>query len=93
MVCGYPNVGKSTFLNTFRNVNQNWRSCRRDKESSIDNVGQSLELFDTPGILWPKFEDQQVGLKLALLGSVKDQVVNMDDLALFACEYLMPGKN
>ena len=58
----------------------------------IPNVGNNLDLLDTPGILWPKFEDQQVGLKLALLGSVKDQVVNMDDLALFACEYLMQEK-
>ena len=49
-------------------------------------------MLDTPGVLWPKFEDQQVGLKLALLGSIKDQVVNMDDLALFACEYLMKEK-
>ena len=94
MVCGIPNVGKSTFINTFAKRKAAQTGDRPGVTKSLQwiKVGQTLELLDTPGVLWPKFEDQQVGLKLALLGSVKDQVVNMDDLALFACEYLMQEK-
>ena len=92
MVCGIPNVGKSTFINTFAKRKAAQTGDRPGVTKSLQwiKVGQTLELLDTPGVLWPKFEDQQVGLKLALLGSVKDQVVNMDDLALF--EYLMQEK-
>lgn len=94
MVCGIPNVGKSTFINTFAKRKAAQTGDRPGVTKSLQwiKVDQTLELLDTPGVLWPKFEDQQVGLKLALLGSVKDQVVNMDDLALFACEYLMQEK-
>lgn len=94
MVCGIPNVGKSTFINTFAKRKAAQTGDRPGVTKSLQwiKVGQTLELLDTPGVLWPKFEDQQVGLKLALLGSIKDQVVNMDDLALFACEYLMSEK-
>lgn len=95
MVCGIPNVGKSTFINTFAKRKAAQTGDRPGVTKSLQwiKVGQTLELLDTPGVLWPKFEDQQVGLKLALLGSIKDQVVNMDDLALFACEYLMSEKS
>ena len=94
MVCGIPNVGKSTFINTFAKRKAAQTGDRPGVTKSLQwiKVGQTLELLDTPGVLWPKFEDQEIGLKLALLGSVKDQVVNMDDLALFACEYLMKEK-
>ena len=52
-------------------------------------LDKDLELLDTPGVLWPKFDDQQIGLKLALLGSIRDEVVTMDELAMFAVEWLM----
>ena len=94
MCIGIPNVGKSTLLNRLvkKNVAIVGNKPGVTKAQQWLKAGSSLLLLDTPGILWPKFEDQQVGLKLALLGSVKDQVVNMDDLALFACEYLMQEK-
>lgn len=73
MVCGIPNVGKSTFINTFAKRKAAQTGDRPGVTKSLQwiKVGQTLELLDTPGVLWPKFEDQQVGLKLALLGSVK----------------------
>ncbi len=94
MVCGIPNVGKSTFINTFAKRKAAQTGDRPGVTKSLQwiKVGQSIELLDTPGVLWPKFEDQEIGLKLALLGSIKDQVVNMDDLAIYACEYLMKNK-
>ena len=94
MVCGIPNVGKSTFINTLAKRKAAQTGDRPGVTKSLQwiKVGQSIELLDTPGVLWPKFEDQEIGLKLALLGSIKDQVVNMDDLAIYACEYLMENK-
>ena len=88
MVCGIPNVGKSTFINTLAKRKAAQTGDRPGVTKSLQwiKVGQSIELLDTPGVLWPKFEDQEIGLKLALLGSIKDQVVNMDDLAIYACE-------
>ena len=94
MILGIPNVGKSSFINriTKKNTAQVGNRPGVTRQKQWIRVDNEIELMDTPGVLWPKFEDQQVGLKLALLGSVKDQVVNMDDLALFACEYLMQEK-
>ena len=91
MVCGIPNVGKSTMINTL---------AKRKAAKTADKLGvtkslqwikldKDLELLDTPGVLWPKFDDQQIGLKLALLGSIRDEVVTMDELAMFAVEWLM----
>ena len=51
-------------------------------------VGKELELLDTPGILWPKFEDQEVGFKLALTGAIKDTITNMEDLAVYGLRFL-----
>ena len=51
-------------------------------------LNKTLELLDTPGILWPKFEDQQVGLKLALIGSINDEILNRDELALELVSFL-----
>ena len=48
----------------------------------MDQTEQNLELLDTPGILWPKFEDQMVGLRLALIGAIKDEILNIDELSL-----------
>ena len=90
----HENFSKQLIINTFAKRKAAQTGDRPGVTKSLQwiKVGQTLELLDTPGVLWPKFEDQQVGLKLALLGSIKDQVVNMDDLALFACEYLMSEK-
>ena len=94
MVCGIPNVGKSTFINTLakRKAAQTADKPGVTKSLQWIKLGADLELLDTPGILWPKFEDEQVGLKLALLGSIRDEVVTMDELAMFGCEWLMNNK-
>lgn len=84
MVVGIPNVGKSTFINSFAG-----KACAKTgnkpgvtKGNQWIRLNKTLELLDTPGILWPKFEDQQVGLRLALIGAIKDEILNIDELAL-----------
>lgn len=84
MVVGIPNVGKSTFINTYAG-----RACAKTgnkpgvtKGKQWIRLNKSVELLDTPGILWPKFEDQSVGLRLALIGSIKDEILNTDELAM-----------
>ena len=84
MVVGIPNVGKSTFINSYAG-----KACARTgnkpgvtKGNQWIRLNKSLELLDTPGILWPRFEDQQVGLLLAMLGSVNDEILNKDELAM-----------
>ena len=87
MVVGIPNVGKSTFINSFAG-----KACAKTgnkpgvtKGNQWIRLNKTLELLDTPGILWPRFEDQQVGLHLALIGSINDQILNKDELA---CELI-----
>ena len=84
MVVGIPNVGKSTFINSFAG-----KACAKTgnkpgvtKGNQWIRLNKSLELLDTPGILWPRFEDQQVGLKLALIGSINDEILDKDELAM-----------
>ena len=83
MVVGIPNVGKSTFINSFAG-----KACAKTgnkpgvtKGNQWIRLNKTLELLDTPGILWPRFEDQTVGLHLALIGSINDQILNRDELA------------
>ncbi len=83
MVVGIPNVGKSTFINSFAG-----KACAKTgnkpgvtKGKQWIRLNKGLELLDTPGILWPKFEDQSVGKKLAYIGSMNDEIVIMDELA------------
>lgn len=94
MVCGIPNVGKSTMINTLAKRKAAMTADRPGVTKSLQwiKLGKDLELLDTPGVLWPKFEDQSIGLKLALLGSIRDEVVTMDELALFSIEWLMQNK-
>lgn len=84
MVVGIPNVGKSTFINTYAG-----KACAKTgnkpgvtKGKQWIRLNKNVELLDTPGILWPKFEDQKVGLRLALIGSIKDEILNTDELSL-----------
>lgn len=84
MVVGIPNVGKSTFINSYAG-----KSCAKTGNKPGVTRGNQwirpdkhVELLDTPGILWPKFEDQEVGLRLALVGSIKDEILNTDELAV-----------
>ena len=90
MVVGIPNVGKSTFINTFAG-----RACAKTgnkpgvtKGKQWIRLSKSVELLDTPGILWPKFEDQKVGLRLALIGSIRDEILNTDELAVELIRFL-----
>ena len=85
MVVGIPNVGKSTFINSFAG-----KACAKTgnkpgvtKGKQWIRLNKGLELLDTPGILWPKFEDQQVGLHLAMIGSINDEILNVEELALY----------
>ncbi|MBQ0065935.1 MAG: ribosome biogenesis GTPase YlqF [Firmicutes bacterium] len=94
MVCGIPNVGKSTLINTLakRKAAQTGDKPGVTKSLQWIKLGTDLELLDTPGVLWPKFEDQEIGLKLALLGSIRDEVVAQDELAFFAAKWLQENK-
>ncbi len=83
MVAGIPNVGKSTFINALAG-----KACAKTgnkpgvtKGKQWIRLNKNVELLDTPGILWPKFEDQEVGLKLAFIGSIKDEVLQTEELA------------
>ncbi|MBQ9815488.1 MAG: ribosome biogenesis GTPase YlqF [Lachnospiraceae bacterium] len=84
MVVGIPNVGKSTFINTYarKAAAKTGNKPGVTKGKQWIKLGSNLELLDTPGILWPKFEDQSVGLKLALIGSIKDEIMNIEELSL-----------
>ena len=84
MVAGIPNVGKSTFINSFAG-----KACAKTgnkpgvtKGKQWIRLSKQVELLDTPGILWPKFEDQMVGLRLALIGSINDEILNTDELCM-----------
>lgn len=91
-VCvGIPNVGKSTLINRFagKNIAQTGNKPGVTKAQQWIKYGKELELLDTPGILWPKFEDQEVGKRLAVTGAIKDTLLHLDDIALYAMEYLV----
>jgi ribosome biogenesis GTPase A len=84
MAVGIPNVGKSTFINSFagRASAKTGNKPGVTKGNQWIRLGKSLELLDTPGILWPKFEDEQVGLHLAYIGSINDDILDKTQLAV-----------
>ncbi len=90
MVCGIPNVGKSTFINSFvgRTTAKTGNKPGVTRGKQWIRLNDSLELLDTPGILWPKFEDKSVGIKLAMLGTINDNIIDSQDLAVHIIEYL-----
>lgn len=91
MCVGIPNVGKSTLLNHLvkKNVAQTGNKPGVTKAQQWLKAGKTLQLLDTPGILWPKFEDPIVGKKLALTGAIKDTLYAKDDVALYALEHFV----
>ncbi len=91
IVVGIPNVGKSTFINSFAG-----KACTKTgnkpgvtKGKQWIRLNRELELLDTPGILWPKFESEEVGRNLALIGSMNDEILQMTELAADLIAYLL----
>ena len=91
IVVGIPNVGKSTFINSFAG-----KACTKTgnkpgvtKGKQWIRMNRELELLDTPGILWPKFESEEVGRNLALIGSMNDEILQMTELAADLIAYLL----
>ena len=90
MVVGIPNVGKSTFINTFAG-----KACAKTgnkpgvtKGKQWIKLGKNVEMLDTPGILWPRFENQDVGMRLAMIGSINDNILNIEELAIDTINYV-----
>ena len=91
MIVGIPNVGKSTFINSFAG-----KACTKTgnkpgvtRGKQWIRLNKSVELLDTPGILWPKFEDQQVGVNLAFIGSIKDELYNIYELSMLLIKFFI----
>ncbi|GIO26133.1 ribosome biogenesis GTPase YlqF [Ornithinibacillus bavariensis] len=90
MIVGIPNVGKSTLINRLANKKIAKVGDRPGvtKQQLWIKVKKDFELLDTPGILWPKFEDQIVGYRLAAIGTIKDQLLSLQDIVAFVLRYL-----
>ena len=90
MIVGIPNVGKSTFINSYAG-----KACTKTgnkpgvtKGKQWIRLNKQVELLDTPGILWPKFEDQTIGMRLAFIGSIKEELLQRVDLCLELMKFL-----
>ena len=90
MVAGIPNVGKSTFINAYAG-----KACTKTgnkpgvtKGKQWIRLNKNLELLDTPGVLWPKFEDEMVGLHLAMIGSINDEILQTEELAVQILDFM-----
>lgn len=90
MVLGIPNVGKSTFINRLakRKATVTGNRPGVTKAQQIIRVDKDFELFDTPGVLWPKFDDLNVARNIALIGSIKQDILPLDELFIYAVNYL-----
>ena len=90
MICGIPNVGKSTFINGIVKKRAAKVENRPGVTRSLSwiRLNEDLELLDTPGVLWPRLEDQKAAKKLVLIGSIKDEVVDLDAVVSSALLYL-----
>ncbi|WP_257350112.1 ribosome biogenesis GTPase YlqF [Pseudalkalibacillus decolorationis] len=91
LILGIPNVGKSTLINRLakKKIAKTGDKPGITQKQQWIKVGKELELLDTPGILWPKFEDQTTGYRLAVTGAIKDDILDFSDIALFAIRYLI----
>ncbi|WP_226578716.1 ribosome biogenesis GTPase YlqF [Halobacillus litoralis] len=90
MILGIPNVGKSTLINRLANK----KAAKTGDKPGVTTkqqwikVKKEFELLDTPGILWPKFEEEEIGYRLASIGTIKDQILPKEDVAAYVLEYL-----
>lgn len=93
IVIGIPNVGKSTFINKLANRKATITGNRPGvtKSQQIIRVAKDFELFDTPGVLWPKFENIDIARNIALIGSIKQDILPLDELYIYAMQFL--GEN
>lgn len=92
MITGIPNVGKSTVINQLvgrANVAKTGNKPGVTRGKQWIKMKSNMELLDTPGILWPKFEDQALGMKIAFIGSIKDELLDMDEMAFQLLPYLV----
>lgn len=91
MVVGVPNVGKSTFINKISKKKVAVTGDRPGVTKALQwsKVNQELELLDTPGVLWPKFDDERVGVLLAISGAIRDEILPLDEIAAWAMRYLI----
>ncbi len=91
MIVGIPNVGKSSLINRIAGK----KSAKTGNKPGVTkgkqwiNMKGNIQLLDTPGILWPKFEDKEIGLKLAYVGSIKDEILDLSEVALKFIEFLL----
>lgn len=90
MICGIPNVGKSTFINSFAG-----KACTKTgnkpgvtKGKQWIRLAKNIELLDTPGILWPKFEDESIGKRIAFIGSINDNILVSTEMAADLLEFI-----
>ena len=90
MIIGIPNVGKSTLINRMANKKIAKTGDRPGvtKQQQWIKIKKDFELMDTPGILWPKFEDQEIGYRLAAIGTIKDEILALDDIAAYVINFL-----
>ena len=90
MVAGIPNVGKSTFINSFvgKATAKTGNKPGVTRGNQWIRISKDINLLDTPGILWPKFEDQQIGLNLAYIGSINDNILELNDVTYNFIEYI-----
>ena len=89
MVVGIPNVGKSTFINKMAKR----KAAKAGNQPGLTKSQQwvkteNIELLDTPGVMWPKFESKDIGIKLALIGTIKEEILNVDELSFVCCKFL-----
>ena len=90
MICGIPNVGKSTFINTLcgRASAKTGNKPGVTKGKQWIKISNSVEFLDTPGILWPKFDDEKIGMNIAYIGSVNEEIIDIEELAFNLIKFL-----
>lgn len=90
MILGIPNVGKSTLINALsqKKATKTGNKPGVTKAQQWIKLGDNFELLDTPGVLWPKFEDKKVGYHLAITGAIKDDIIPIDDVCHYAMDFL-----